>query len=79
MKVFLILVSDIIAQVNHWMINSLGQGFPGGGLGEMLGGGFDPSVLQGMSEEDQRAVLAAMQEGNEGICFSLLVDPYTLL
>lgn len=49
------------------MINSLGQGFPGGGLGEMLGGGFDPSVLQGMSEEDQRAVLAAMQEGNEGI------------
>lgn len=61
------------------MNNSLGQGFPGGGLGEMLGGGLDPSVLQGMSEEDQRAVLAAMQEGNEGICFSLLVDPYTLL
>lgn len=45
----------------------------------MLGGGLDPSVLQGMSEEDQRAVLAAMQEGNEGKCFSLLVDPYTLL
>lgn len=48
------------------MGNGGGQGFPGGGLGEMLGGGFDPSVLQGMSEEDQRAVLAAMQEGNEG-------------
>lgn len=43
-----------------------GQGFPGGGLGEMLGGQFDPSVLQEMSEEDQRAVLVAMQEGNEG-------------
>lgn len=55
----------------------------------MLGGQFDPSVLQGMSEEDQRAVLVAMQEGNEGMLQptgrhlytpikSLLVDPYTL-
>ncbi|XP_048736515.2 uncharacterized protein LOC125651791 isoform X2 [Ostrea edulis] len=41
-----------------------GQGFDGGGIGGVSGGGTDPNVLsnlQGMSEEDRKAVLAAMQ------------------
>lgn len=43
-----------------------GQSFTGNGLGEMMGGEFDPSVLQDMSEEDKKAVMAALQGGNEG-------------